>query len=62
MRKYNYSIYREVMIVYVAIEVVTGTLLHTKPVCTVNLESRFLLRFGISYCMAESRNVLTPGI
>jgi len=50
------------MVVYVAIEVVTGTLLHTKPVCTVSLESQFLLRFGISYCRAESRKFWPPGI
>jgi len=36
VRKYNYSIRREVTIVYVAVEVVTGTFLHTKPVCAIN--------------------------
>ena len=54
VRKYNYNIYREVIMVYVAVEAVTGTLMRTKPVCAMNLESEFLLPFGISYFMAES--------
>lgn len=55
MRKYNYGIRREVMIVYVAVEVVTGTLLRTKPECAINVESHFLLWSGLSYFMAESQ-------
>jgi hypothetical protein len=54
VRKYNYNICREVTIVCMAVEVVTGTLLHTKPVCAINLETQFVLRFGVSYFMAES--------
>jgi len=43
------------MIVLCGVEVVTGTLLRTKPVCAINLESQFILRFGVPYFMAESQ-------
>jgi len=55
VRKYNYSVCREIMIVLCGVEVVTGTLLRTKPVCAINLESQFILRFGVPYFMAESQ-------
>lgn len=62
MTKYNYSINGEDMFVYVAIEVVTGTLLHTKPVCAINVESQFLLQFWRILFYGRISKVLTPGI
>ena len=45
VRKYSYSIRREVTLVHVAVEVVTGTLLHTKPLKTkLKLNSVALVR------------------